>query len=113
MYTDFSTVELVIEAGTKEQAMRIAFADIKAEDVALSAVFEEGCNISLPCGPVGVYCIPKDSTNLAIEWCSQYPITDYSHEECNQRDIDSNYFWLPDMISTFTDIRGRTYPTFK
>lgn len=57
MDTDFNTVEFVVEAKDKEEAMSLVFADIKAEDVAMSAVFEEGCNVSLPVEPVDRYCL--------------------------------------------------------
>jgi len=52
MDTDFNTVEFVVEAKDKETAMRVATKGLKAEDIAMSAVFEEGCNISLPIEPV-------------------------------------------------------------
>jgi len=55
MDTDFNTVEFIVEAMDKQTAMRIAMKGIKAEDVAMSAVFEEGCNISLPVEPVDRY----------------------------------------------------------
>jgi len=57
MDTDFNTVEFVVKAKDKETAMRVATKGLKAEDIAMSAVFEEGCNISLPIEPVDRYCL--------------------------------------------------------
>ena len=89
MDTDFNTVEFNCLAWNKEQAMSFAFKGIKAEDVCMSAVFEEGSNVSLPVEPVDRFCIP--------------------HEAYNQLVIDE--FFLGGIIMWHKDWRHRVYLT--
>jgi len=85
MDTDFNTVEFAVEAKDKETAMRIVFKDIKAEDVAMSAVFEEGCNISLPVEPVDRFCLGANEFNVIItsEFTGMWAASDMETAERN------------------------------
>jgi len=57
MFNSFETVELAINAIDKETAMRTALSTegIDPKEVCMSAVFEEGCNISLPIESISRY----------------------------------------------------------
>jgi len=103
MDTDFNTVEFLVEAKDKQSAMRIAFADIKAEDVSMSAVFEEGCNISLPVEPVDRYCLGANEFNVIItsEFNGMWAASDMETAERN--------YGAAELALMFTGRTGRGY----